>query len=110
MLKKKKKAIKNKKGRESKKVKGILKSTKPEFYFRLIDGSEIKNLLELVDSLDSMSEDVFHYHVNSQRNDFSNWIKDIFNKKDLADDISMKDNKLETEATILRHLVKELAR
>jgi hypothetical protein len=91
-----------------KKNKNILKDTKPEFYFKLIDGSEIKNLLGLADALGKMSDDVFYYHVNEQKNDFSNWIRDIFKQEELATDIMEFKNRLETEASILKFLVKEL--
>ena len=52
------------------KKKKIIENTKPEFCFKLIDGSEIKNLLELADNLHNMSDDVFYYHVNQEKNDF----------------------------------------
>ena len=91
------------KGRKAAK---ILDDAKPEFYFKLIDGSEIKNLLELADSLHSMSDDSFYYHVNGKRNDFSNWIKDIFKENDLADNVAGLNSRLEAEICILRFLVK----
>jgi hypothetical protein len=105
MPKKKKKSTLTK----NKKAKKIIKGIKPEFYFKLIDGSEIKNLMELADALHNMSDDVFYYHVNEQRNDFSNWIKDVFKHEKLANEI-LKSNKPETESIVLRFLVKELTK
>ena|SRR3989338_1575467 len=92
------------------KNKKLLKDAKPEFYFKLIDGSKIKNLLELADALHSMSDDSFYYHVNEQRNDFSSWIRDVFKENDLADNIAKLNSRLEAEICILRFLVKELAK
>ena len=40
----------------------------------LSDNKRIKNLSDLVSSLKTMSDEVFGYHVNFQRNDFSHWI------------------------------------
>jgi hypothetical protein len=107
MSEKKKKSTLTK-NKKNKKTKKILKNVKPEFYFKLIDGSEIKNLLELADALDRMTDDVFYYHVNEQRNDFSNWVRDVFNEKDLAESIEKLNNKLETEISVLKFLVNKL--
>jgi len=90
------------------KTNNILKDTKSEFYFKLIDGSELKNLLELADALDKMSDDVFYYHINEQKNDFSNWIRDVFKEKELADNIVKRNSRIETEKVILRFLVNKL--
>jgi hypothetical protein len=87
--------------------KEIFANTSPDFYFKLIDGSEIKNIFELAASLKNMSDDVFYYHANEHRNDFSNWVRDVFNQEGLAREISTCRNKTETEATILRSLVRE---
>ena len=44
-------------------------SIKPDLYFVLADGKPIKNLLELVDALDDISDDTFMSHVNECKND-----------------------------------------
>ena len=82
--------------------------TKPEFYFKVIDGSEIKNLLELADSLEKMSDDAFYFHVNSQRNDFSNWIRDVFHEDGLADSVAKKGGRLEASICILKFIIEKL--
>ena len=48
------------------------------------DGSISKNLTELVDCLNNMTEEVFHHHVSSEKNDFSNWIRDVLGDATLA--------------------------
>lgn len=53
-------------------------------YFYAADGSVIKHLGELPDALRNMSPGTFHHHVNSERNDFYNWVHDVFNNKNLA--------------------------
>ena len=63
---------------------------------------------ELADALETMSEEIFAHHANEFRNDFSNWIKDVFYDHSLAEDISRAKNRLETQIAVLRRLVKEL--
>jgi len=59
----------------------------PEHYFVLCDGRIIKSLEELMLFLKDMDQKTFTYHVNDQKNDFSNWIRYVFKEKKLADEI-----------------------
>ena len=101
-----KKRGKNKVRRKS--YKKALANTEPEFYFRLINGQKIKNLFGLVSDLDKMPDDVFYHHVNEQRNDFGNWVRDIFKQKKLADEIIKARSRLEVQVTLLKFIVKKL--
>jgi HD superfamily phosphohydrolase len=66
----------------------------PDKYFWLHDGRALKSLKELSDSLENMPGDVFSHHVTKERNDFSNWIKDVIGDKDLAQRVySLKTTK-----------------
>lgn len=85
----------------------MIKDIKPEYYFLMIDGSAIKNLLELADALHAMSDDVFYYHVTNDRNDFGNWVRDVFCENELADELSKLHSKMETQIAVLRHLLKK---
>jgi hypothetical protein len=67
-----------------------------EFVFWLCDGRTIRNLTELGAALKDMRDDVFGYHVNAEKNDFANWIRDIIGDKTLASSIS----KLKTRSAI----------
>jgi hypothetical protein len=53
--------------------------------FWLLDGRKISNLNELRNELEIMSESIFVHHVNDYRNDFSTWVKDVFDEKELAE-------------------------
>ena len=88
--------------------KKVLGEAPHEHHFVVADGKKLKNILELADALETMSEDVFAHHVNEARNDFSSWVRDVFYDHSLAEDISRAKNKVETQVTILRRLVKEL--
>lgn len=65
----------------------FLKSAKPEEQFVLSNGRVLKNLHELRNALLSMDDGTFRYHVNTEKNDFSNWIRHVFGDADLADKI-----------------------
>jgi len=53
-------------------------------YFYVADGTVIKHLGELPGVLRSMSPETFNSHVNNEKNDFYNWVKDVFNHSRLA--------------------------
>jgi predicted transcriptional regulator len=90
--------------------KSTKKSIKPEYYFLMIDGSTLKSLHELADALHHMSDDVFYYHVTSERNDFSSWVRDVFSEKNLAEELALVRNKLESQVAVLRHLLKKVGK
>ena len=88
--------------------KKILGEAPVEHHFVVADGRKLKNIIELADALETMSEEIFRHHANEFRNDFSSWVKDVFYDHSLAEDISRAKNKLETQIAVLRRLVKEL--
>jgi hypothetical protein len=59
----------------------------PEKYFYVCDGTVIKSLHEFPDALRNMNPDTFTFHVNEQKNDFYNWVKDVFELSGLARNI-----------------------
>ncbi len=70
-----------------KKVKKVLVNTEPEKCFWVCNGQILKNLKELSESLEKMSDEVFKYHATKERNDFANWVKDVFGEEKLALDL-----------------------
>lgn len=53
-----------------------------EFWLR--DGRKLCSVKELSTAIESMDDSLFYYHVNSQKNDFMNWIRDVFKERELA--------------------------
>lgn len=51
------------------------------------DGRILHNLRELEEALITMSEETFTYHCNAEKNDFSNWVKDVLQDDKLAKDL-----------------------
>ena len=88
--------------------KKLLGEAPEEHHFVVADGRKLKNVLELADALETMSEEIFRHHANEFKNDFSSWVKDVFYDHSLAEDISRAKNRLETQIAILRRMVKEL--
>lgn len=88
--------------------KKVLGEAPEEHHFIVADGRKLKNIMELADALETMSEEIFRHHANEFKNDFSAWVKDVFYEHSLAEDISRAKNKLETQIAILRRLIKEL--
>ncbi len=63
--------------------------------FILHDGSKIYSIKDLFDRLQSMDENVFYHHVTPERNDFANWIRDVFKEEGLASRVSACKTKKE---------------
>ena len=86
------------------KNKRFLLDVSPSNFFILSNGMKIKNPIELADSLRTMPNKVFEYHVNPHKNDFSNWIKDIIKDNKLADEIYKAESKNEMIKLIERRI------
>jgi hypothetical protein len=81
----------------------------PDKYFILCDGKTVKDYQELASLLETLNDDVFYYHVNSERNDFANWVNDVFGEEKLASEIRKTKSKTEMVAVIYKHLFHKLA-
>jgi len=85
----------------------LLKPVKDEHAFKLSNGRILNSVAELKELVHTMDKSVFSHHVNSERNDFSNWIRDIHGDNSLADSIGKA--KTQTEVAIaISNRVKEL--
>ena len=71
----------------------LKRTLEPHHHFILKNGQVIKDIGELVQALKSMHKDDFEHHVNSQNNDFANWVRHVYEEEDLADKIAIKDTK-----------------
>ncbi len=76
------KQIDSKKSSKKKSSKKSTKSSKKPSYkkktddvFYLSNGITLSSLYELVETLDSLSDDIFHHHVNEHKNDFAAWVE-----------------------------------
>ena len=86
------------------KAKPAAQEIPPEKYFVLRSGSTIKSLEELAHNLDSISDEDFSFHVDGNKNDFANWIRDVFGRADLAESILPIKDKKESQIVLLKHV------
>ncbi len=80
-----------------------------EKHFVLHDGRKIESMFQLVDELETMSEDAFRKYVTEWKNDFAQWVRDVFEAPGLADEIQQVRNRMETQRAVMKHLLREVA-
>ncbi len=107
-------AVKRKRGRP-RKVVPIAKPDHPlkkeppqENYFILCNGKPVKNVKELADIMDEIEDHVFSYHVRPEHNDFSAWVKDIFNDVELAEKLAGAKDRKSFQLVVYRHITHKL--
>ena len=65
----------------------ILSDVDAHHHFHVHTGSGLKNIYELSEALEIMDENAFSHHVNREKNDFANWIRDVIGDLKLAEEI-----------------------
>jgi hypothetical protein len=80
----------------------------PDKYFVLCDGRKVKSGKELADIMQVINDDMFKYHVTDTKNDFANWINDVFGEADLAKKMKTIKNRLETSVELYRAMFDKL--
>lgn len=80
----------------------------PDKYFVLCDGRKVKSGKELADLLQLINDDMFKYHVTDAKNDFSNWINDVFGEPELAKKMRTVRNRFEMSIELYRNMFEKL--
>ncbi len=88
------------------KTRRVLKNAGSDKAFWLKNGQMIINLKELFDSVNQMSDLDFEYHVNKEKNDFVNWIKNVLGEEDLAKKMVRYKSKLPFISILKYHIEK----
>lgn len=65
----------------------MLRDVSEEKSFWCHDGRYLKNLEELQAALEQMTDEVYQYHSNAEKTDFSNWVKDVIGDDKLSSDL-----------------------
>ncbi len=66
----------------------LLLSVENEKRFFSNNGEVYSNYYELLEGLRAMNSKTFYHHVDGNKNDFANWVKDVFDDKRLAKEIT----------------------
>ncbi|HYD03448.1 MAG TPA: DUF5752 family protein [Alphaproteobacteria bacterium] len=80
----------------------------PDKYFVLCDGRKLKNAKELADTLQLINDDMFKYHVTDTKNDFANWINDVFGEPELAKKIKSVRSRFDMSIELYREMFDRL--
>jgi len=81
------------------------KRLSPEKFFVSKKGYITRNKVELALFLDEIDDDEFKSHVTKTKNDFSNWILEVYNDEHLASEISKLNNKKDIQIELLKSIV-----
>ncbi len=65
-------------------MKKNITSVSPEKAFWFCNGQVARNLKDFAAILEKMPQNVFNYHANVNKNDFSRWVADVFGEATLA--------------------------
>ncbi|MBM2824459.1 MAG: hypothetical protein HW402_123 [Dehalococcoidales bacterium] len=73
----------------------LLARVPEEYVFWCHDGRALRDMPELGEALTTMSDETFAYHSNAEKQDFSNWVKDIIGDEKLAGDLAKASSRSE---------------
>ena len=68
------------------------------------DGRNIGNLRELRQALTDMSEETFRYHLSGERNDFSNWIKEVVGDQALGNELRKVRSRIQASKAVAERI------
>lgn len=69
----------------------VVRDTDKLFY--TCDGKSLKSLQEMLNWINDSNDDAFFHHVNSQRNDFSGWVKEVLKDSPLSKQLKQNQSK-----------------
>jgi hypothetical protein len=76
-------------------AKRLLADVPEEYVFWCCDGQILRNLKELGDAINTMTDETYVFHVNPEKNDFANWVRDIIKDEMLANDLQKETNRVQ---------------
>lgn len=69
-----------------------LSNVPEEYVFWCCDGRVLRNMRELGETLNTMTDEVFAYHSNAEKHDFAEWVRNIIQDQKLARDLDKSHN------------------
>ena len=82
----------------------FLSKVSEEHVFWCHDGSIFRDMKELAEGLVKMLDEVFAYHVNPEKNDFSNWVRDVIKDEKLASDLAAATSRVQAAGCVSSRL------
>ena len=83
-------------------AKRFLADAPGEYVFRCCDGHILRNMKELGDALNTMTDETYVFHANTEKNDFTNWARDIIKDEMLAKDLQKAPNRAQAAKLVAR--------
>ncbi|MBU0758370.1 MAG: hypothetical protein KKF44_09955, partial [Nanoarchaeota archaeon] len=74
--------------------------------FHTNDGKKLHSIARLSEELGTMDDHVFSHHVTENRNDFAEWVKDVFRESELSEKLRECRDKSQMQAHIDEYLKK----
>ena len=74
-------------------AKRLLADVPEENVFWCHDGCVMHNMKELGDAMNTMADETYAYHANTEKNDFANWVRDVIKDEKLAKDLQKAPSK-----------------
>jgi len=85
-------------------AKRLLADVPHEHAFRFHDGRILRNVDELREALKTMKKDTFAFHASAQKNDFSNWVRDVIGDRKLARDLERSSNRTQAAKKVAERM------
>ena len=86
----------------------ITRESPEEFCFVLNNGDKLRSIRELIFALEHMGDETFRHHVSDCKNDFSNWLKDVFGEESLAVEIQGVYDRFDAQRRLIKKLMEDV--
>ena len=87
----------------------LLGDVNPNKEFCFCNGLHVKNLHELLMALETIKDDIYQFHANNEKNDFSKWINEVIGDSELASKLKkLKIANKQEAITILKDRIEQL--
>jgi len=84
----------------------LLSDVHPHKEFCFCNGVHVKNLQELLTTLETINDAIYQFHANNEKNDFSRWINEVIGDSELASKLKIADK--QKAITILKDRIEQL--
>jgi hypothetical protein len=85
-------------------AKRLLADVPNEYVFRCNDGLILQGMKELGNALNSMTDETYVFHANTEKNDFANWTRDIIKDERLAKDLQIEPNRVQAAKMVTNRI------